>query len=261
MAANSSMKSLPVSVQEPLRPEAILYRDDDLAVVSKPTGMLVHRGMGAQDDERFLLQEVRDLLGARVFPVHRLDRPTAGLVVFALHSDGARYLQEQWKEGKVRKAYRAIVRGFMPSAEGLHDEALEDPDSGVWQDAQTRWNVQDTCQIPLAIGNFATARYTLLDLEPLTGRFHQLRRHLAHLGHPIVGDTTHGDRHHNHAWQAHFGWWRLMLWAYKLEIIHPSSAKSMAFCDTPENGIEAYWARLLASDCGRTQLRPDAFAS
>lgn len=252
---------MPDKLTEPLRPEAILYRDDDLAVVSKPTGMLVHRGMGAQDHERFLLQEVRDLLGARVFPVHRLDRPTAGLVIFALHSVGARYLQEQWQGGKVVKTYRAIVRGFMPSEDGLHDEALADPDSGIMQDARSRWMVRDTCQVPLTIGKFATARYTLLDLEPMTGRFHQLRRHLAHLGHPMIGDTTHGDRHHNHAWQTHFGWWRLMLWAYKLEIIHPSTSVHMTFCDTPINGIGAYWTRLLELDCGRTQLRPDSFAS
>jgi tRNA pseudouridine65 synthase len=209
-------------VTDPIR---ILHRDGHLVAVAKPAGMLVHRGMGASRDETFLLQAVRDLVGAYVHPIHRLDRPTEGIVVFALDPASARTLQEGWQTGSVRKSYRAIVRGWLSTPEGIRDEALDSPDNGALQDARTRWRSLATMSLPWPCGPHPGLRLSLLELEPLTGRWHQLRRHLSRMGHPIAGDTTHGDRHVNHLLRDRLGWWRLHLEATTLELPHPATGR------------------------------------
>ena len=223
---------------------AVLFRDESLAVVHKPTGMLVHRGMGADRDEVFLLQAVRERLGTFVHPVHRLDRPTSGLVVFALDSPTAREMQRLWQAGAVRKRYRAVVRGWMPAPDGIHDEALDDPDSGILQEARTAWKEVDRCEVPWPSAGHPSRRLALLELEPLTGRYHQLRRHLSRLAHPVAGDTTHGCRHLNHELETRLGWWRLLLFAEELSFPHPHSGAPMAFRDDPARGALPWWDAL-----------------
>lgn len=214
-------------------------------LVHKPAGMLVHRGMFAPKTERFLLQEVRDQVGMHVYPIHRLDRPTSGLVMFGLSSEVANTMQKAWQAGKVSKTYHAIVRGWMPEQSGFVDMALDDPDSGILQEARTEWNVLAQCSYPLAVSKFPEMRLSLMELHPLTGRYHQLRRHFSRLHHPIIGDTTHGDRHHNHALQEHFGWWRLMLWARCIRFPHPITGEPMVFEDDSSRGLGEYWQKLL----------------
>lgn len=225
----------------------IIHRDEHVLAVAKPAGMLVHRGMGASRDETFLLQAVRDMAGARLYPVHRLDRPTEGLVVFALDSASARALQESWQTGSVRKEYRAIVRGWMPDG-GLRDEPLDSPDNGALQDARTRWKTLERGTLPWPCGPHAALRLSLLELEPLTGRWHQLRRHLARMGHPIAGDTTHGDRHVNHLLRDRLDWWRLHLEAVSLEFPHPATGERLRLESTEaEKGAMALlWKTLMA---------------
>lgn len=244
----------------------ILHRDDDLVAVRKPPGMLVHRGMGASRRESFLLQEVRDLVGAWVYPVHRLDRPTEGVVVFAMDPATARKLQEAWQDGTVRKSYEAIVRGWLGRAEGVRDEALDSPDNGALQDARTRWGELGRTELPWACGPHPGLRLSLLGLEPLTGRWHQLRRHLARMGHPIAGDTTHGDRHVNHLLRERMGWWRLHLEAVRLEIPHPRTGNLLVLDARPEGegAVRSLWRSLLfqaADPAGRdpaAALRTDS---
>jgi tRNA pseudouridine65 synthase len=223
----------------------IIYQDEFLVVVHKPAGMLVHRGMGAQVGEHFLMQVVRDQINTFIYPVHRLDRATSGLVVFALTSEVARELQNSWQTGLIKKSYQAIVRGWIPESEGLRDEALDDPDNGKQYEAQTRWKVLETCTVPFPIGAFSEARYSLMELEPLTGRWHQLRRHFSRMKHPIIGDTTHGDRHHNHMLRDRLGWWRLLLAANSLEFPHPATGMQIMLKDLPARGLAPYWDVLL----------------
>lgn len=230
-------------------PLTVLYRDEFLVAVSKPAGMLVHRGMGAQAHEPFLLQTLRDQIRERLLPVHRLDRPTSGVVVFALQSEVARRMQELWQIGAVRKTYQAIARGWMPALEGLRDEALDHPDTGVLQEARTRWRELSRCTVPVPLERYTEVRYCLLELEPLTGRTHQLRRHLSRMQHPIIGDTTHGDRHHNHMLQERLGWWRLLLCAQSLQFPHPVTGEPFCIAELPENRLDGYWETL-------TRLRP-----
>lgn len=222
----------------------VLFQDECMAVVHKPSGMLVHRGMGADRDELFLLQAVRDQLGKFVHPIHRLDRPTSGLVAFAFDPITTRELQKIWQDGRLTKTYHAIARGWMPESSGFRDEALDDPDSGVLQEAQTHWRELDRLEVPWTHGSHPTRRLGLVELEPVTGRFHQLRRHLTRMAHPIVGDTVHGCRHINHEVEAQLGWWRLLLFAHRLRFPHPHTGEMLCLEDAPERGVGPWWERL-----------------
>lgn len=224
----------------------ILLRDARIAVASKPAGMLVHGGMGADRSETFLLQAVRDLVGCRVHAVHRIDRPASGLVLFALDPLGARALQDAWRGGLVAKSYRIAVRGWPGPDEGVRDEPLDDPETGIVREAVTRWKVLERILVPFPSGPHPRTRFSLVEVALDTGRWHQIRRHFARMGHPVVGDTTHGDRHVNHMLRERLGWWRLMLWACHLEFPHPDDGRRVAVDDVTENGITPFWDRLVA---------------
>ena len=221
----------------------ILLRDEHLVAVAKPAGMLVHRGMGADRSETFLLQSVRDAVGARVHAVHRLDRPTCGVVLFATGPEAARALQESWKAGLVRKTYHGVARGWLAESAGIREEALDDPDTGNLQEAATRWFELERIELPWESGAHPTARFSLLELEPRTGRWHQIRRHLSRMAHPLVGDTVHGDRRTNHLVRDRLGFWRLLLWARTLEFPHPAAGETVRVEDDGA-GIRPFWDAL-----------------
>ena len=227
----------------------MLFADPWVVAVSKPAGMLVHRGMGADRSETFRLQAVRNLVGVRVHAAHRLDRPTCGVVLFATSGESARRLQESWMAGEVRKRYLGVVRGWMPASEGVRDEPLDDPETGVEKPALTRWRGLGASEIGMPAAGHPTARFSLLELEPSTGRWHQLRRHLSRMAHPLVGDTVHGDRRTNHALRDRFGWWRLLLWARSLEFPHPSTGER-TLVEDPGPGILPFWERLERESIG-----------
>lgn len=215
------------SYTEPL---PILYQDDYFVAVDKPSGLLVHRSWIARDAHEFALQRVRDQIKQRVYPVHRLDRPTSGILLFAKDPDSARLMTTLFSERKVEKTYHAVVRGYLGDGEldyPLQEEldkiadAQADPNKAA-QDAVTRYRCIDQVELPFAVGKrYSSARYTLMELTPLTGRKHQLRRHMAHLRHPIIGDTRHGDGRHNRFFREQFGLQRLLLAATGLKFMHP----------------------------------------
>lgn len=209
-------------------PLEILFQDEWLVAVNKPAGMLVHRSFLDKHETEFVLQRLRDQLGQHVFPLHRLDRPTSGVLLFALSSDIAKKMGEQ--QHLWQKTYLAVVRGHLkapvlldyPLKEQL--DAIADKFSRTDKAAQAAqsaiWPLEHI-ELPFAVGRYATARYSLLALQPLTGRKHQLRRHCEHLFHPIIGDTTHGDGKHNQLFRRQFGCQRLMLHAISLCFRHP----------------------------------------
>ncbi|MBU0550895.1 tRNA pseudouridine(65) synthase TruC [Myxococcota bacterium] len=192
----------------------ILYADDRLVAVDKPAGLLVHRTALDSRATDFAVQRLRRALGRRVHPVHRLDRPTSGVLLFALDREMTATLSARFEARAVEKGYWAVARGALAEA-----GSLSYPLEG--QDAETSWQTLARAEVDLPVGRYPTARYSLVDLRPLTGRRHQLRRHLAHLRHPIIGDTTHGDGRQNRAFAAHFGLPRLMLHAHTLAFEHP----------------------------------------
>ncbi len=211
----------------------ILYRDDYLAAVNKPQGLLVHRTGLDAGETRFALQLLRDQLGQPVWPVHRLDKGTSGVLLFALDAATARTLGQDFESGAgLRKTYQATVRGW-PADEGLIDHPLRRlPDDmrterEEVQDAVTRFRTLERYELPLPQGGFANTRCARLELWPLTGRRHQLRRHCKHIAHPIIGDATHGKGPLNRALAAFLGEQRLWLHATDLEMIHPVTGQAL----------------------------------
>ena len=206
---------------------SILYSDDYLTAVDKPTGLLVHRTFLDAGETRFALQMLRDQLGRPVWPVHRLDKGTSGVLLFALDAQTARAMGLAFEAGEsLQKTYRAVVRGW-PDDEGLIDHPLRRmPDDMRYEreevlDARTRYRTLERYELPLPQGKFPTTRCALVELEPLTGRRHQLRRHMKHISHPIIGDATHGKGPLNRDLAAFLGVQRLWLHACQLGLRHP----------------------------------------
>jgi len=188
---------------------AALYQDDDLLVVDKPSGLAVHRGW-ARDDE-VVMTLARTLAGRHVFPVHRLDRGTSGVLVLALAAGAARALGEAFEAGRVRKRYLALVRGI-PPPDGVVDHPIPRSPGGPRVPAVTRFRRLATFE-----------RYAWLEVVPETGRLHQIRRHLKHISHPVIGDVRYGKGEHNRLFRARFGLHRLALHAAELALDHPVS--------------------------------------
>jgi tRNA pseudouridine65 synthase len=208
----------------------VLHHDPHLIAIHKPAGLLVHRSNLDRHEQHFALQMLRDQIGQHVYPVHRLDKATSGVLLFALDEETARTLGAAFARQEVRKTYLAIVRGHPPEA-GLidhplsrrPDEAPHDSDnaSNAPQPAQTRFRRLAVCELPHRVDRYPASRYALLALEPVTGRRHQLRRHLKHIAHPIIGDSTFGKAAHNRLFGTLFGVRRMLLASAALRLRHP----------------------------------------
>lgn len=221
----------------------ILYADDALVVVNKPSGLLVHRSPIDRHETRFAVQLLRNQLGRRVHPVHRLDKGTSGALVFALDRTVAGTLAAAFANQQVRKSYLAIVRGW-PAGSGTIEyalDAVQDPyapaDDGVAKPARTDFRTLATVELPHRVDRYPTARYALLELQPDTGRRHQLRRHLAHVSHPIIGDSTYGKGRHNRLFEASFGVNRLLLACVRLQFAHPVTGEALVIDAHPGPGF------------------------
>ncbi|BFO11559.1 tRNA pseudouridine(65) synthase TruC [Serratia rubidaea] len=214
----------------------ILYQDEHLVAVNKPAGWLVHRSWLDRHESVFVMQTVRDQIGQHVFTVHRLDRPTSGVLLMALSSEVAHLLSQQFEQHQVQKTYHAVVRGFVNDAATLDYPLTQERDKiadkfsdvdKAPQPALTHYRPLAQVEMPVAIGRYDSARYTLMELQPETGRKHQLRRHMTHLRHPIIGDSKHGDLRQNRGMAQHFSCPRLMLHASHLRLNHPVSGQPL----------------------------------
>ena len=233
---------------EPALP--LLHDDAAIVAIDKPAGLLVHRSALDAHETRSAADLLRTQLGAPVWLLHRLDKATSGVLAFARSAAIASTLGEAFESGRVRKRYLALVRGW-PPAEGEIDYALardpELPSAGQPRlDAVTRYRRLACFEWPFADGRHATSRYALMEVEPLSGRRHQIRRHFKHIAHPLVGDTTHGKSAHNRAVAAWLGTSRLWLHATRLELPGIDGAAPLVI----ESAPGAEWAPLLTS-CGR----------
>ena len=239
----------------------ILYRDDWLVAIHKPSGLLVHRSPIAAHEERFAVQLLRDQLGRRVYPAHRLDRGTSGVLLFALDRDVARTLAQRFETQSVDKRYLAIVRGHPPEhgviehalarrldavevrggkGAGARDALPEDVDDGdsaaaepLAQPARTRFRRLATVELPHAVDRYPSSRYALVELFPETGRRHQLRRHLKHIAHPIIGDATYGKGRHNRFFAKQLGCRRMLLACTALSFRLPADGRTLALYAPP----------------------------
>ncbi|WP_252010492.1 tRNA pseudouridine(65) synthase TruC [Ferrimonas sp. SCSIO 43195] len=227
----------------------ILFEDEHIVAVHKPSGLLVHRSYLARKETEFAMQMVRDQVGCHVFPLHRLDRPTSGILIFAKSAEVARVMQPQFAERGIDKRYLALVRGYVNEAGHLDYPLKEEldkiADARASQDKEAQEAITDyrplnQVELPFPVGRYDSCRYSLVEMKPVTGRKHQLRRHMAHLRHPIIGDTSHGDGRHNKFYRDHFGVQRLWLIAKTLSFTHPVTETVVAL----ETELEAEWLQL-----------------
>ena len=203
----------------------LLYADDCLAVVNKPAGLMVHDSALARGETDFLADRLRQQLARPVFLVHRLDRATSGCLLLAFDRDTAGALGQALMGGDVDKEYLAVCRGWPAEATFTVDYALDGgPGKPRKKPALTRFQRLHIGELPLPCNGFATSRYALLRCQPRTGRFRQIRRHLKHVFHPLIGDTSHGDGHHNRAFRA-LGVQRMLLHAWRLTFTHPQDGR------------------------------------
>lgn len=197
----------------------LYYRDEWIVLAGKPAGLLVHRSDNASD-RVFMLQLLRNQLGQKVYPVHRLDRATSGVMIYALDSQTAASLVEAFTAGEIRKIYVAVVRGWVEEDMTV-DYALREHRQAPPQDAVTCFRPLAKVEMEYPVKPFHTARYSLLECRPQTGRMHQIRRHLSHLSHPIINDTTYGDSRHNRFFRDMLQTRRMLLHAKSIEFMHP----------------------------------------
>ncbi len=208
----------------------ILFQDDELVIVDKPAGFHVH----PPEDQRHRIARgtnalflLRRQLDRYVYPVHRIDRATSGVLVFALNPQSANVLSTAFAQRTVKKTYFAVTRGWT-SDQGeinhpLKTEKKAEGDPTQTRESLTRYWTVGRWEAPIAVGRYSSARYSLVEVEPLTGRMHQIRRHFAHLSHPLIGDTIYGDGRQNRAFRDHLGVRQLLLKAYRLEFAHPKT--------------------------------------
>ena len=198
-------------------------------------------------ERRFALQILRNQIGQKVFPVHRLDKATSGILIFALSSEVARTMSEMFAAGSIHKEYWAIVRGYTPH-QALIDHALKeeidtyaDPMASLERDEQpalTEVRGLEWYELPLQVDKYATSRYSLVECRPKTGRRHQIRRHLRRLNHPILGDSTYGAGVHNRYFRRHFDNDRLLLACTVMSFAHPVTGVTLQLeCPPAESFI------------------------
>lgn len=223
----------------------ILFEDEYLVAINKPSGVLVHRTPMSRD-KVFILQALSQQLGTKIYPIHRLDRPTSGVLLFAKSGECAGLVQKQIQSGEVKKEYTALVRGWFENEIALTKSDTDEKDNYLvcksplnkidskgevvqdLQEAETWIECIRKIEIPLEYRGFNSIRYSMLSVIPKTGRTHQIRRHLAHLRNPIVGDTRYGDLNHNKIFREKLGFDRLWLHSNRFEFLHPRTNKSVS---------------------------------
>lgn len=237
----------------------ILFQDEHLVAIHKPAGLLVHRSELDRHETRFAVQLLRDQLGRHVYPAHRLDRGTSGVLLFALDRDTARALGAQFEGQAVLKTYLAVVRGHPPEAGRIDHPLTRRRDDKEWvgekssdeaQPALTDFRRLAVCELPHQVDRYPTSRYALLELTPHTGRRHQIRRHLKHIAHPIIGDSTFGKGRHNRLFQQLFNCHRMLLACARLQLTHPHTGQPLDLIAPPDSEFAAlldalHWSEAL----------------
>jgi len=197
----------------------IIFRDEHLIAINKPHDLLVHRSPIAADTEIFALQLLRDQVGQKVYPVHRIDRKTGGVLLFAFYKTVEIEMQKQFADNRVNKKYLTILRGHTPD-NGDIDYALR-KENGTLQEAFTTFQTLKRAELDVPFGKHASSRYSLVEATPKTGRMHQLRKHFAHIFHPIIGDRTHGCNKQNKLFKEKWEMTTMLLHASRLVFNHP----------------------------------------
>jgi len=204
----------------------IVYRDEYMVAINKPHGLLVHKSFIAADATEFAVQMLRDQIGQHVTPVHRLDRKTSGVLLFALNAEVNRALNIQFDRGEPSKTYWALVRGFTADSETIDYPLMKE--NGQMQEAVTEYKTLQRVEIPVALGKHQTQRYSLVEVKPQTGRMHQIRKHFDHIRHPIIGDRPYGCNKQNKLFLERWSMKTMLLHASELTVQHPISGENLS---------------------------------
>lgn len=204
----------------------ILYKDEQVVVVNKPNKLLVHRSRESED-RMFALQILRNQIDQKVYPAHRLDRATSGCLLFSLSPELDKIVKGEFQARQTKKTYHVIVRGFLEEKEGTINIPLKNPTTGVLQDAVTHYKVLMEKQMDIPVPNYTASRFSLVEVDLETGRFHQIRKHFAKIRHYVIGDKRHGDTKYNKMVRMNFDLDYMFLHASRLEFTHPLSGEKM----------------------------------
>ncbi len=218
----------------------IIYEDAYYVAINKPNGLLVHRTRIAEEKKEFALQMLRDQLGYRLYTIHRLDRGTSGVLLFAKSAEATTPIVQAFEAREPDKTYFAIVRGYTPEADVIDNPIRPDKDHKHKnpQDAKTRYERLATVELPIPVGRYSTSRYSLVKVMPETGRMHQIRKHFAHIRHYIVGDKRHGDWRHNKMFLEELESSYLLLHAAELQFKHPFTGEDISIkAQIPQNTL------------------------
>ena len=206
----------------------ICYEDDFLIAVNKPNNLLVHHSFMARnmEEETTLVALLQEQLGLKLYPVHRLDRKTSGVLLLAKKRVEVKALQELFQQNGIQKTYHALVRGFAPE-EGVIDSPVKGRDAHVHKEAKTAYRKLQEIALDIPVHPYSGSRYSLLELKPQTGRLHQLRIHMNKISHPIVGDPKYGDRFHNRMFENELNFSKMFLHASSIQFIHPFTKREL----------------------------------
>ncbi|WP_111707779.1 pseudouridine synthase [Lutibacter citreus] len=214
----------------------ILFEDDYFVIVNKPNNVLVHNSYYARNiKEPTLLDLLKDELNQTLYPIHRLDRKTSGVIALSKKKETVAVFQELFNSNILKKEYFGIVRGYFEGNK-IINTPVKNPDTKVYKEAETHGDILNKIELKIPVHPYDFSRYSLVKLTPFTGRMHQLRIHMNKVSHPIVGDTKYGDRFHNRMFEKEFNCGNLFLHAYSLNFKHPiNNEKISVVASLPKN--------------------------
>lgn len=214
-----------------------LFEDEFILAIHKPNNILVHHSVMANNqlEEKSLVQLLQINFGVKYYPIHRLDRKTSGIILFAKQKEYVKNFQQLFIENKIQKTYYGLVRGFI-SDKGIIETPVKGRDSNTYKDALTHYKKIESFEIPIQVGPYQNSRYSLVMLMPKTGRLHQLRIHMNKINHPLIGDPKYGDRFHNRMFEREFNHKSMFLHSKTLKFKHPfTNIVHQLEVDFPEN--------------------------
>ena len=230
----------------------IIYQDSYCLLVTKPNNVLVHHAHHSRNkiDEKSLMQLIEDQLGARYFPIHRLDRKTSGIILLASKKEYVSTFQTLFTNKEIKKIYYGVVRGYSQDNRVI-DSPVKGRDALVYKEAETHLNCLDKIELNIPVKPYNSSRYSLVELTPTTGRMHQLRIHMNKLSTPLINDAKYGDKNHDLMYAEQFGWRNLFLHAGSLEFIHPFTNQKL----TLKSSFSEDWIQLFQKFSWKNPLK------